>query len=279
MKVPMATRQDVSCRNSSLERLFDPSPVPDPMKILVMDGDNQTRKDLKTLLQHSGFETLEAESGEEGIEVFRTERPEAVVLGTMLPGMDGFDACRQMRQIDAATAILFLAAEDQEMEKLRGFEAGADDYLVKPFNPDELMARLRAVLRRCNGRPRQEMVLGSGPVRLEMQTNRYFLDGSELDLTPKESALLNFFLKNPGRILDRTTLRQWIWGKNHFGSGKELDVYIRKLREKVEVEPSFPVHLRTVWGVGYIWIPEAGKKGSPDHGRPACHKLRKFLQR
>lgn len=279
MKILRGARPEVSGRNSSLERLFGPLPVPGPTKILVVDGDSLARKGLNTLLCQSGFESLEAESGEEGIEMLRTGHPGAVVLGTMLPGMNGFDVCRQMRQIDAATAILFLTAEDQEMDKLRGFEAGADDYLVKPFNPDELVARLRAVLRRCNGRPRQEMVLGSGPIRLEIQTNRYFRDGSELDLTPKESAFLGFFLKNPGRILDRMTLRQGIWGKNHFGSGKELDVYIRKLREKVEVEPSFPVHLRTVWGVGYIWIPEARKKGNPDHGRPACHGLRKFIQK
>lgn len=229
------------------------SAVSERHSVLVVEDENLVRRSLRTVLNRSGFSVLEAETGEKGIDIFRNTRPLAVVLDIMLPGMDGFEVCRQMRGIDAKVAILFLTAKNQDVDKIRGLETGADDYVVKPYNPDELVARLRAVLRRSNDQPFQSDMVCSGLFRLDLRKRKCFKGNSEIDLTPKETALLTVFLQNPGRILNRNELRQGVWGREHFGSGKGLDVYVRKLREKIENDPSNPAHLKTAWGIGYIW--------------------------
>ena len=227
--------------------------ITEALDILIVEDENLARRNLRAVLQRAGYRVIEAETGEQGIELFQENHPAVVLLDIMLPGIDGFEACRRMRKIDAEPAILMLTAKTQDVDKIRGLETGADDYIVKPFNPEELLARIKAVLRRCTHQSLRGSILNSGPFVMDIASRRLFKEEREIELTPKETALLTIFLQNPGRTLDREELRKRIWGEKHFGSDNALDVYVRKLREKIENDPSHPEHLKTAWGKGYIW--------------------------
>jgi len=221
-------------------------------KILLVEDDSVTRLMIRSVLLRCGYQVQEADSGEVALELCASEIPDLVLLDIMLPCMDGFEVCRRMRASGWGMGILMLTSMGGDMDKIQGLDAGADDYMVKPFNPRELVARMRALLRRLTPvQPSEEALVFKG-LRLEPKTRRVFREGVELRLTPREFHLLKRLMKSPGIALSREELTDSIWGFNHFGSPKSLDVYVRRLREKVEPNPSAPQFIQTVWGFGYV---------------------------
>lgn len=180
----------------------------------------------------------------------------------MLPGMDGFEVCRRLRAESPGTAVIMLTARGQDMDKVMGLELGADDYVVKPFNPLELVARIRAVLRRMQTTPPESsQIICRGPFRLDGKAQRIYKNDQELDLTPREFCLMKIFLANGNRALSRDRLLNLAWGEDFVGDPKTVDVHIRRLREKIEDNPSKPAYIETVWGIGYRWREEGHVAG------------------
>lgn len=220
--------------------------------VLVVEDDDFARKYIRITLQKAGFEVLEAASGEEALELFDKQPPKVVLLDLGLPGIDGFEVCQMMRQQREDLAILILTGRSDDSDKVSGLDLGADDYLVKPFGPDVLLARINAVLRRCFRQHQAADVLTLLDLRLEFHTMKVFKGDRLIDLTKREFSLLATFLKHPGEVLSREKLREAVWGENHFGSAKALDVFVCKLREKLEDDPAHPKYVKTAWGVGFV---------------------------
>lgn len=227
-------------------------PVDPGCAVLVVEDDPGARKYICLTLHKAGFNVLEAGSGEEALDLFEQRPPQVALLDIGLPGIDGFEVCQRMRQRREDTAILMITGRSDDSDKVSGLNLGADDYLVKPIGPEVLVARIKAVLRRCSRRDQAPEVLTLGELRVELLGMKVFKDGKGIDLTPREFALLAAFLKHPGEVLTRERLRQEVWGEHHFGSAKALDVFVCKLREKLEDDPAHPTHFKTEWGVGYI---------------------------
>ena len=222
--------------------------------ILVVEDEENIRELICLNLQKSGFEVLEAGTGERALEVFaeRGEGIDMVMLDIMLPGIDGLSVCRQIREKNSAVGIIMLTAKTQEMDKISGLMLGADDYVTKPFSVSELMARVDAIYRRVslqNSRPQEELEVG--PFTLNLKSRMLFKSGPPVELTQVEYQIMELFLKNPDAVLGRMEILQKIWGDNYYGDDKIIDVNIRRLRMKIEEEPSHPRHINTVWGVGY----------------------------
>jgi DNA-binding response OmpR family regulator len=220
--------------------------------VLVVEDDPCALKYIRITLQKAGCQVLEAGSGEEALELFNQHAPQVALLDVGLPGMDGFEVCRILRERHEDTAILILTGRGEDSDKVSGLDLGADDYLVKPFGPDVLVASINAVLRRCSRQNQASDVLTLGDLRLEFHTRKVFKNDKEVDLTKREFALLAAFLKHPGMVLSREKLHNEVWGENHFGSAKALDVFVCKLREKLEDDPTHPKYFKTAWGVGFI---------------------------
>lgn len=222
--------------------------------ILVVEDDPSIRKFVQINLERGGFTVVEAASGEAGIDQARQHLPVLVVLDVMLPGQDGFQICQQLRKEFPNMAILMLTARGQDLDKVMGLELGADDYMVKPFNPLELVARVNAILRRVSAKNSE---LGKniiqGEFTLDTRSQRLYKLDQVIELTPKEWALLKVFMENPDRAYSRHELLDLVWGLDYFGDTKIVDVNIRRIREKIEVNPSVPVYIQTVWGTGYRW--------------------------
>lgn len=221
-------------------------------RVLIVEDDPIARKYIRITLQKTGFQVLEAGSGEEALNLFEQHPPNVVLLDLGLPGMDGFEVCQLMRKQREDLAILILTGRSDDSDKVSGLDLGADDYLVKPFGPDVLLARINAVLRRCNRQHQGSDVLTLDDLRLEFRTMKVFKAGQPVDLTRREFALLATFLTHQGEVLTRDRLRSEIWGENHFGSAKALDVFVCKLREKLEDDPAHPKYFKTAWGVGFV---------------------------
>ena len=220
--------------------------------VLVVEDDPCARKYIRTTLQKAGCDVLEAETGEEALELFDQFAPQVALLDVGLPGIDGFEVCQKLRERREDMAILILTGRGDDSDKVSGLDLGADDYLVKPFGPDVLVARINAVLRRCQRQNLASDVLTLGDLRLEFHSLKVYKGDTEVDLTKREFALLAAFLKHPGEVLTRDRLRDEVWGENHHGSAKALDVFVCKLREKLEDDPAHPKYFRTEWGVGFI---------------------------
>ncbi|HOJ11206.1 MAG TPA: response regulator transcription factor, partial [Clostridiales bacterium] len=206
-------------------------------------------------LKRNGFTVLEASSGEEALEMVKTYNPEIIILDIMLPGISGFEVCSRIRQDMPEIIIIVLTARGQDIDKITGLELGADDYMVKPFNPLELVARIKSILRRTgnNNDNNNEDRLISQNFVMDNKAQRFFKDESEIELTPTEFLILKTFMENPGKAISRDELLNAVWGKNYFGDMKTVDVYIRRIREKIEDNPSRPKYIETVWGRGYRW--------------------------
>jgi len=226
----------------------------DKKKILIVEDEASIRKFIAINLERSGFEVLEAETGEKALEMAALHKPAVMVLDVMLPGIDGFQVCTKLRTEMPEIIIIMLTARGQDIDKITGLELGADDYMVKPFNPRELVARINAVLRRTDGvKGQNETTLRYKNLLMDLNSQKFFKDGREIELTPTEFSVLKLFMSNIGRALSRNEIFNSVWGKNYFGDLKTLDVYIRRIREKIEDNPSEPRFIETVWGYGYRW--------------------------
>lgn len=222
--------------------------------LLVVEDDDTIRETIRDALFVEGFEVSACADGRSALDLLQRQKdfPFAlVVLDLMLPGMSGLDLCRQMRAAGDQTPILVVSARDHETDRVLGLEVGADDYLVKPFGMRELVARARALMRRSTATSNPTQVLSHANLRLYPEECRVTRDNKELNLSPKEYRLLELFMQHPRRVWSRDKLLEQIWGHDYFGDSKTVDVHIRWLREKLEDNPSEPLHLQTVRGFGY----------------------------
>lgn len=220
-------------------------------KILVVEDEAGMRDPLVYLLRTEGYEVIEAEDGELAVSLFQKEGADLVLLDLMLPKLNGKDVCKAIRST-SDVPIIMLTAKDTEIDKVIGLEIGADDYVTKPYSKNELLARMKAVLRR-NGGPRaaENGILEAGPIRMDIERHTVFFNDQKISMPLKEFELLELLLENRNRVLTRGQIIDSVWGSNYFGDTKTLDVHIKRLRSKIEEDPSRPVHLLTVRGLGY----------------------------
>jgi two-component system, OmpR family, alkaline phosphatase synthesis response regulator PhoP len=222
-------------------------------RILVVDDDRQIVRLIQSYLQQSGFTVLTAYDGEEALHALRREKPDLVVLDLNLPKRDGLDVTRIVRgdAALAATPILMLTARVEDVDKLIGLELGADDYLTKPFNPPEVVARVKAILRRASGSIKPPAILHIRGLRLDLERHTATIDDRLLDLTPTEFDMLCVMMQNPDRAFTRGELIEKTVGYGYEGLERTVDSHIKNLRKKIEVDPAKPEYLETVFGVGY----------------------------
>ncbi len=222
------------------------------MKVLLVDDEPTILETVELKLRKEGFSVFKAESAEDGMRLYRQAKPDVLILDVMLPNRSGFDLCKAVRK-ESQVPIIFLTAKASEGDRVAGLEMGADDYVVKPFNLSELVARIRAVVRRSTG-DRPVTPVQSGNLTIDPKTYDATLDGNKLDLSPKEFALLYFLMKNAGQVFTRDTLIDRVWGQEAFVTTRTVDVHMRWLREHIEVDPSKPVRIVTIRGVGYKFV-------------------------
>jgi two-component system alkaline phosphatase synthesis response regulator PhoP len=224
-----------------------------PYKVLVVDDEKPIVRLITFNLEKEGFTTLKAYDGDEAMQIITNEKPDLVILDIMLPYIDGFDVCRQIRHKNMSTAVIMLTAKDQEIDKVLGLELGADDYMAKPFSPRELIARVKAVLRRTTGKKgsAHEEAIIIGDLVIDTARHEVSVSGRQVDLTLKEFELLELLAKNAGRVMTRNVLMDNIWGFTYDGDTRIVDVHISHLREKIEVNAKNPVYIKTVRGLGY----------------------------
>lgn len=223
-------------------------------KVLIIEDQESIRKFIKLALEKQSFKVVQASSGEEGIEKVISESPQVVVLDIMLPGIDGFKVCEILRKEYPNIGIIMLTALGQDIDKIKGLEFGADDYMVKPFNPLELSARINSIMRRMTlVSDNTSNMLTSGPFKINLESKIAYKNEEILNLTPKEFYLLKVFIENMNKALSRDKLLDLVWGYNFIGDPKIVDVNVRRLRNKLEDSPSSPCYLETVWGMGYRW--------------------------
>ena len=226
-------------------------------RILVVEDDGAILTGLSDLLTSEGFAVTTARDGDGALEAWRLERPALVLLDIMLPRRSGYDVCRAIREEDRHTPIVMLTAKGQEVDKVLGLELGADDYVVKPFSVAELLARIRAALRRgalgaSSGDARKTHVFGE--VEVDLEGMRGTRRKEPFDLTPLEAALLGCFLRHEGKVLDRNTLLETVWGFSTDVTTRTVDQHVVRLRQKIEANPGEPHHLQTVYGAGYRFV-------------------------
>ena len=229
-------------------------------RVLVVEDEASIREMVALNLKMAGWEVVEAPSAERALELMHHgEECDAALLDIMLPGMDGLSLCETIRRENNEIGIIIVSAKGQESDKIRGLSIGADDYITKPFSVSELVARLEALARRIKrgGVPakpagEQEQLI-SGPFVLDEKSRMLYKNGTAIDLTQVEFQIMELFFRNPGTALVREKILEGVWGKNYFGDVKIVDVNIRRLRMKIEDEPSSPQHILTVWGYGYRW--------------------------
>ena len=223
------------------------------MKILVVDDEELLVKGIRFNLQNDGYEVITGCNGLEAVIAAQNERPDLIVLDVMMPELDGLSACSRIREFSNVPIILLTAKAD-DMDKLIGFDNGADDYLTKPFNILELKARIRAMLRRVNQTNTDvPSSLTIGNITLDLDARNAYRSGMLVDLTAKEFDVIEFLMKNPNRVYSRETLLDTIWAYEYRSDIRTLDVHIRRLREKLEENPADPQYTMTKWGVGYYF--------------------------
>ncbi|KRE60058.1 response regulator transcription factor [Nostocoides sp. Soil756] len=220
-------------------------------RILIVEDEESFSDPLSYLLSREGYEVSVADNGHDALTTFDTAGADLVLLDLMLPGISGVDVCRALRQ-RSNVPVIMLTAKDSEIDKVVGLELGADDYVTKPYSSRELLARIKAVLRR--GAEPEDLVpatIEAGPVRMDVERHVVTVRGQQLSFPLKEFELLEMLLRNTGRVLTRIQLIDRVWGSDYVGDTKTLDVHIKRLRAKVEADPGAPVHILTVRGLGY----------------------------
>ncbi len=222
-------------------------------RVLIVEDEPSLAEPLAFLLRKEGFEVDISEDGPSALDHFETVGADIVLLDLMLPGLSGTEVCKQLRQ-KSSVPVIMVTARDSEIDKVVGLEIGADDYVTKPYSARELIARIRAVLRRGGEADETEeldAVLAAGPVRMDVERHVVTVGGDEVTMPLKEFELLEFLLRNAGRVLTRQQLIERVWGADYVGDTKTLDVHVKRLRAKVEQDPGKPKHLVTVRGLGY----------------------------
>ena len=223
------------------------------MKILVVDDEDLLVKGIRFNLQNDGYEVVTGSNGLEAIEHARTNNPDLIILDVMMPEMDGLTACGKIREFSDVPIIL-LTAKTTDMDKLMGFDQGADDYLTKPFNILELKARIRALLRRSGKQDKEStQMLEIGSISLDLDARNAFKNGQLAELTAKEFDVIEFLMRNANRVYSREALLDTIWAYEYRSDIRTVDVHIRRLREKLEENPADPQYILTKWGVGYYF--------------------------
>ena len=221
-------------------------------KILVVDDEQVLVKGIKFNLEHEGYQVEVGYDGEQAVELARDGRFDLILLDLMMPKIDGLQACMRIREFSNVPVIM-LTAKGEDADKIMGFECGADDYITKPFNILELKARVRALLRRSGAAAQKagggELV--AGHIRLDPGERAAWRDGTPVELTAKEFDLMELLMRNPGRVYSRENLLNVVWGYEYIGDYRTVDVHVRRLREKLELDPANPEYIRTKWGVGY----------------------------
>ena len=224
-------------------------------QILVVEDEPSFSEPLAYLLGREGFEVRVSESGPAALEDFDRHGADLVLLDLMLPGMSGTEVCRQLRT-KSNVPVIMLTAKDSEVDKVVGLELGADDYVTKPYSARELVARIRAVLRRHGEEDNHsDGVITAGPVRMDVERHQVSINGETQQFPLKEFELLEFLIRNSGRVLTRTQLIDRVWGSDYFGDTKTLDVHVKRLRAKIEKDPANPILIQTVRGLGYKFEP------------------------
>ncbi len=222
------------------------------MKILVVDDEELLVKGIRFNLQKEGYEVISGYNGAEAVMLAKNENPDLVILDVMMPELDGFGACEKIREFSDVPIILLTARSD-DMDKLMGFDYGADDYLTKPFNILELKARIKALLRRANRSASQNKLLTIGSICLDLHSRNAYQNGILTELTAKEFDMIEFLMRNPNRVYSREMLLDTIWAQDYRSDIRTVDVHIRRLREKLEINPAEPQYIMTKWGVGYYF--------------------------
>ena len=220
-------------------------------RVLVVEDEQNLREPLVYLLQKEGYDVIEAEDGHTAVENFRTMGADLILLDLMLPGLSGNEVCRTIRA-ESQVPIIMVTAKDTEIDKVVGLEIGADDYVTKPYSTRELLARMKAVLRR-NSEPQllEHGVLRAGPVVMDIERHLVTVNGQKIQMPLKEFELLELLMENVNRVLTRGQIIDRVWGSNYFGDTKTLDVHVKRIRSKIEDDPARPRHLMTVRGLGY----------------------------
>ena len=227
-------------------------------KLLVCEDESAIREFEVITLRRAGYEVVDTSCGEDAIKAFNAAPNDfsVVLLDIMMPGIDGFTVCKKIREKNSRVGIIMLSAKTQEMDKVNGLMLGADDYVTKPFSPSELAARVDAICRRISaGNDAPSDILKSGPFTLSLLSRTLTKNGKIIDLTQVEFQLMELFMSNAETALERKQILVRIWGESYNGDDKIVDVNIRRLRMKIEDEPSNPAHLQTVWVYGYKWMP------------------------
>lgn len=225
-------------------------------KILVVDDEVSIVKLLQFNLEKSGYEVVTAFDGMQALDMVKSEQPDFIILDLMLPKMDGMDVCKTLRQEKILTPILMLTAKDDELDKIIGLELGADDYLTKPFSPREVIARVKAILRRIQVTPEaaaspEHLVIAMGEIRIYPEKYEVYRQDTKVELTPKEFELLLYLANHQGRVLTRDQLLNAVWNYDFIGDSRIVDVHVSHLREKLEDDTKNPRYIKTVRGLGY----------------------------
>ena len=230
--------------------------------IMIVDDDPNIVQLIRLYLTRDGYDAVSYGRGDEALAAFKQDPPSLLILDIMMPHVSGLEVCKAMRAENSNLGIIMLTAKTQEMDKITGLMVGADDYVTKPFSPSELMARVDAIYRRVSmnkahvEKPQDSSyILTSGIFSLNLRNRTLTKNGRLIQLTQVEFQIMEYFLSNQGAALDRDDILARVWGENYFGEDKVVDVNIRRLRMKIEDVPSNPVHLTTVWGMGYKWVP------------------------
>lgn len=227
-------------------------------KVLVLEDEEDIRAFIKINLKRAGYEVIEAKTGEEALEKVKDCMDlDIAVLDVMLPGISGLEVCRQLREKSRSIGILMLTAKSQELDKISGLTMGADDYMVKPFSPAEFVARVDSIARRVDlVRNEDSIIIQSGPFKIDTLARSIYKGNEEIDLTQIEYAILSLLIEKEQQSLTREDILNAVWGENYFGDPKIVDVNIRRLRKKIEEDPSKPKYIKTIWGFGYRWRKE-----------------------
>jgi DNA-binding response OmpR family regulator len=221
------------------------------MKILIIDDEELLVKGISYNLENEGYQVVTGSNGAEAVRLAQDPEIALIILDVMMPVMDGLEACRRIRAF-SEVPIIMLTAKTEDMDKLLGFDTGADDYLTKPFNILELKARIRAILKRTARREAETRIV-RGPIILDSQSRNTYINGVPVELTAKEFDLVELLIRNPNRVYSRENLLDIIWGDDYRSDIRTVDVHIRRIREKLERNPATPEHIMTKWGVGYYF--------------------------